>query len=144
MNLPMITEVGRLTADPTLAYTQAGTAYTKFTVAFNGYAMNPQTGTMEQNGKAFFARSTAWGHLAEQAASLAKGTEVFVQGSLRSTEWTDQQTGQTRYGTELTIRNIGRTLPRNATPHNSPETPHSSDTTAVPSSPQPATEEPPF
>lgn len=143
MNLPMITEVGRLTGDPTLAYTQTGTAYAKFTVAFNGQAMNPQTGIMEQNGKAFFARSTAWGHLAEEAASLTKGTEVFVQGSIRSTEWTDQQTGQTRYGTELTIRNIGRTLPRYSTP-NEPAASPSGNVTTPTQPPAEGSDEPPF
>ena len=47
-------------------------------------------------------RVTFNGRLAEIAGQyLRKGSQVYVEGSLRTRKWTDQATGQERYATEI-------------------------------------------
>lgn len=44
------------------------------------------------------------GKLAEVVAQyVQKGDKIYVEGSLRTRKWTDQQTGQERYSTEIRV-----------------------------------------
>lgn len=44
------------------------------------------------------------GRLAEVVAQyVQKGAKIYVEGSLRTRKWTDQQTGQERYSTEIRV-----------------------------------------
>lgn len=109
MSLPNLTGVGRLTDDPSLSFAPSGTPYAKLSLAFNARRKN-ESGEWE-DGDTFFVRSTIWGPMAENAAeTLDKGTEVAVQGQLKSTQWQDKTSGEARYGTELTIFSIAPNL----------------------------------
>ena len=47
------------------------------------------------------------GRLAEVVAQyVKKGDKIYVEGSLRTRKWTDQQTGQERYSTEIRVDNM--------------------------------------
>ena len=44
------------------------------------------------------------GKLAEVVAQyVKKGDKIYIEGSLRTRKWTDQQTGQERYSTEIRV-----------------------------------------
>lgn len=48
-----------------------------------------------------------WGRLSEIARDyLHKGSKVFVEGKLRTRSWSDKNTGQKRYATEVEASNI--------------------------------------
>lgn len=51
-------------------------------------------------------RVIAWRHIAEFAENnVRKGTQVFVEGKIKSRKWTDQQ-GVERYATEIHADNL--------------------------------------
>jgi single-strand DNA-binding protein len=80
---------GRLTAAPELRYTPSGKAVSNFVVATNEYWNN---GDGEKQQKTEFHRVTCWNSLAENCATyLVKGQAVYVEGSLRTRKFEDQQ-----------------------------------------------------
>lgn len=93
-NLNSVTIIGRLTKDPQLSETKGSTSVTNFDVATNEYWGDNQSHTE-------FHRVTLWGKQATNACQfLHKGSQVLVQGSLRTDKWTDKD-GQTRYTTKI-------------------------------------------
>lgn len=88
--------VGRLTADPTLRYTQSGIAVANFTIACD----RPFTG---QDGKkeADFISVVVWRKQAENVAQyLKKGSLAGVEGRLQTSSY-EGDDGQRRYKTEV-------------------------------------------
>jgi len=57
-------------------------------------------------------RISFFGRLAEVAGEyLKKGSQVYVEGSLRTRKWQDKESGQDRYSTEIrgdTMQMLGR------------------------------------
>ena len=95
--------IGNLGADPEMKYTTGGTAICKFRVAttevFKDRDGNPQERTE-------WHRVVAWAKLAEICGQyLSKGKQVYVEGSLRTSSWDDQD-GNKRYMTEVNARDI--------------------------------------
>lgn len=76
--------VGRLTKDPELRYTPAGTAVASFSIASNETYM---AGT-EKKKKTLFIDITVFGKTGENCSKyLAKGSEVLVEGKLDKNQW---------------------------------------------------------
>lgn len=97
LNKVMLT--GHLGADPEMRYTPQGSAVTTFRVA-SGRTWKSADGTQHDDTEWF--RVVAWDKLGEICNQyLAKGTRVYVEGRLQTRKWTDQQTGQDRYSTEV-------------------------------------------
>ncbi len=91
--------VGNLGDDPETRYSPSGTALTKIRVATNETWKDKQTG--EQKERTEWHRVTFFGRLGEIAAEyLRKGSQVYVEGSLRTNKWQGQD-GQDRYTTEV-------------------------------------------
>ena len=91
--------VGNLTKDPETRYTPSGSAITSFSVATNESWKDKQTG--EKKERAEFHNITIFGKLAEIAGEyLKKGSQVYIEGSLRTEKWQDNQ-GQDRYTTKI-------------------------------------------
>lgn len=91
--------IGNCGADPETRYTAGGTAVTHISLATSEAWKDKQTGQQQERTEwhrvVFFAR------LAEIAGEyLRKGSKVYVEGSLRTNKWQDQQ-GQDRYTTEI-------------------------------------------
>ena len=83
--------IGHLGQDPELRYTGSGTAVCNFSVATNQYDRDEPE----------WHRVTAWEQLAEICNEhLSKGEKVFVEGSLRTREWEDND-GHARQTTEI-------------------------------------------
>lgn len=95
--------IGNLGADPELKYTAAGTAVCKFRIA-TSETFKDRDGNQQERTE--WHRITAWGKLAEICGQyLSKGRQVYVEGSLRTNMWEDQQ-GNKRYTTEIVVRDV--------------------------------------
>ena len=89
LNLNKVMIAGRLTAAPELRYTPSGKPVSNFVVATNEYWNN---GDGEKQQKTEFHRVTCWNTLAENCATyLVKGQAVYVEGSLRTRKFEDQE-----------------------------------------------------
>lgn len=91
--------VGNLGADPDTKYTAGGTAITNISIATKESWKDKQTG--ENQERTEWHRVVFFNRLAEIAGEyLRKGSQVYVEGKLRTRKWQDQN-GQDRYTTEI-------------------------------------------
>lgn len=96
--------VGRLGADPDIRYSPNGVAVAKFNLATNEFVPGGGEGNREERTE--WHRIVTFGKTAEFCGNyLAKGRQVYVEGSLRTNQWEDAQ-GQKRYTTEIVAREI--------------------------------------
>ena len=90
---------GRLTADPELRQTPQGISVTTFSIAVNRRFTRNNDGSQPT---ADFFNCTAWRSNAESITRyFKKGNSICVVGTLQNRSWTDQQTGQKRFATEI-------------------------------------------
>ncbi len=95
---------GRLTRDPDLKYTASGKAYCRLGLANTRY-FKGQDG--ERREDTTFIDIVVWGAQAEFVGErLRKGRPVLVEGSLKTSEWEDRETGQKRSKVEINGRRV--------------------------------------
>ena len=93
--------IGRLGQDPGVRYAPSGAAFANLTVATSEQWRDKQTG--EQKEQTEWHRVVISGKLAEIAGEyLRKGSEVYLEGKLRTRKWTDQS-GVEKYTTEVLV-----------------------------------------
>ena len=91
--------VGNLGADPDTRAMPSGTTVTNLSVATNESWKDKQTG--EQKDRTEWHKVAMFGRLAEIAAEyLRKGSQVYIEGKLRTRKWQDQN-GNDRWTTEI-------------------------------------------
>ncbi|MEW5864550.1 MAG: single-stranded DNA-binding protein [Pseudomonadota bacterium] len=91
--------IGNLGADPETRYLPSGEAVTNIRVATTDRWKDKQTGELKEATE--WHRIAFFGRLAEIAGEyLKKGSQVYVEGSLRTRKWQDKD-GQERYTTEI-------------------------------------------
>jgi single-strand DNA-binding protein len=91
--------IGNLGRDPEMRYTASGEAMCNFSIACTESWKDRQTG--EKKEMTEWVRVSFFGKLAEICGQyLKKGSQVYVEGSLRTRKWTDKD-GQERYTTEI-------------------------------------------
>lgn len=91
--------VGNLGRDPEMRTFPSGDQVANVTVATTDKWKDKQTGEMKEATE--WHRVTFNGRLAEIAGQyLRKGSQVYVEGSLRTRKWTDQS-GVEKYSTEI-------------------------------------------
>mgnify|MGYP002516199625 CR=1 FL=1 len=99
--------VGTLGNDPEVKYSASGSAIANLSVATSEQWKDKQTG--EKKEQTEWHRVVIFGKLAEVAGEyLRKGSQVYIEGQLRTRKWTDQS-GQDRYTTEVVV-NVGGTM----------------------------------
>lgn len=99
--------VGNLGQDPEVRYMPSGGAVANITIATSESWRDKQTG--EQKEQTEWHRVVLFGKLAEVAGEyLRKGSQVYIEGQLRTRKWTDQQ-GVEKYTTEVVV-NVGGTM----------------------------------
>ena len=92
--------VGNLGKDPESRYMPNGKAVTNFSVATTDSWKDKQTG--EQREQTEWHNIVMYERLAEVAAEyLKKGSQVYVEGSLRTRKYQDKETGKDRFSTEI-------------------------------------------
>ncbi len=91
--------IGNLGADPETRAMPSGTTVANLRVATSESWRDKQSG--EQQERTEWHRVALFGRLAEIAAEyLKKGSQVYIEGSLRTRKWQDKQ-GNERYSTEI-------------------------------------------
>ena len=103
MSLNKVMIIGRLGQDPELRYATTGMAICRFSVATDE---SYQDRDGQRQEKTEWHRVVTFQKQAENCSNyLNKGSLVFVEGSLSTNKWTDQQ-GQTRYTTEIKAQRV--------------------------------------
>ena len=96
--------VGRLGRDPELKYTASGTPFCRFSIATDESWTDKGSG--ERTEKTEWHNVVAWDKLGEICGNyLAKGRMVYIEGSLQTREWDDQE-GNKRKTTEVRAREM--------------------------------------
>jgi single-strand DNA-binding protein len=91
--------IGNLGADPETRAMPSGSTVANLRIATSESWRDKQTG--EQQERTEWHRVAFFGRLAEVAGEyLRKGSQVYVEGSLRTRKWQDKQ-GNERYSTEI-------------------------------------------
>ena len=97
--------LGNLGKDPEVRFMPSGEAIANLTIATSESWKDKQTG--EQKEKTEWHKVSIFGKLAEIAGEyLKKGSKVYVEGSLQTRKWTNQQ-GQDQYSTEIVLQGFG-------------------------------------
>ena len=95
--------IGNLGKDPELRTTPQGTSLARFSVATTS-VWKDSTGAKKE--KTEWHDVVAWERLAQICGEyLHKGKQVYVEGSLQTRSWEDQN-GQKRYKTEVKANNV--------------------------------------
>ena len=90
--------IGNLGRDPEVKYTQNGTAVANLSVATNE-VWTDKSGQKQERTE--WHRVVVWGKQAQVLAEhLAKGKQIYVEGSLQTRSWDDRD-GNKRYTTEV-------------------------------------------
>ena len=96
--------VGRLGRDPEMKYTASGTPFCRFSIATDDSWTDKGTG--ERQERVEWHSIVVWDKLAEICNSyLTKGRLVYIEGSLQTREWDDQE-GNKRKTTEIRARDM--------------------------------------
>ena len=91
--------VGNLGADPETRAMPSGSTVANLRIATTENWKDRTSG--EQQERTEWHRVVLFGRLGEVAAEyLRKGSQVYIEGSLRTRKWTDKQ-GTERYSTEI-------------------------------------------
>jgi single-strand DNA-binding protein len=94
--------VGNLGQDPEVRYTTTQTAVTTLNLATSESWRDKATGETKEQTE--WHRVVIFGKLAEIAGEyLRKGSQVYIEGQLRTRKWQDTTTGQDRYATEVNV-----------------------------------------
>ena len=95
--------IGRLGRDPELRYTQSGSPVASLNVATDESYTDRDGNKVERTE---WHRVSVFQRQAENCANyLSKGSLVYVEGSLQTRKWQDQQ-GQDRYTTEIKAQRV--------------------------------------
>ena len=96
--------IGRLGKDPELKYTASGTPFCRFSMATDDVWNDKASG--ERQEKTEWHNIVVWDRLAEICNQyLTKGRLVYIEGSLQTREWDDQE-GNKRRTTEVRARDM--------------------------------------
>ena len=99
-----VTLVGNLGRDPEISAMQNGDKVVKLSIATSDRWKDKATG--QQRERTEWHRvvifNDALGRIAEQI--LKKGSTVYIEGQLQTSKYTDQQSGQEKYSTQVVIQ----------------------------------------
>jgi single-strand DNA-binding protein len=90
--------IGNIGRDPEVKYTQSNVAVASFSLATSESWKDKATGEWQE--KTEWHKVVAWAGLAEQAGKLAKGQQVYVEGSLETRKYTGKD-GVEKQSTEI-------------------------------------------
>ena len=100
--------LGNLGKDPEVRFMPNGGAVANLTIATSETWKDKQTG--EAKEKTEWHRVAMFGKIAEIAGEyLKKGSKVYIEGSLQTRKWQNQQ-GQDQYTTEIVVQGFNGTM----------------------------------
>jgi single-strand DNA-binding protein len=96
--------VGHLGKDPEVKYTPSGTPVAKFSLATNERYKDKEGNWQDRTE---WHNIVAWQRTAEIVGEYCKkGSQVYLEGRLRTDSWDDKQTGQKKYRTEIVVNDL--------------------------------------
>src|SRR5690348_7988626 len=103
MSLNKVMLIGNLGKDPEVRFTGGGRAVARFPLA-TSEQWTDQSG--QRQDRTEWHNVVVWGKQAETCGQyLAKGRQVFIEGSVRSRQYDDKE-GQKRYITEIIAQRV--------------------------------------
>ena len=97
--------LGNCVRDPEVKYMPSGGAVTNISVATSEQWTDKTSGQKQERTE--YHRITLFNRLGEIAAEyLKKGSQVYIEGSLRTDKYQDKQTGEDRYSTGIIASNM--------------------------------------
>ncbi len=97
--------IGNLGKDPEIRYLDTGVAVARFPIATSESYTDKTTG--EKREITDWHNVVLWRGLATVAEKyLKKGMKVYIEGKLKTRQWQDNSTNQTRYTTEIIVDNM--------------------------------------
>ncbi len=98
--------IGTLGQDPEIRYIPNGGTVGRLSIATNESWRDKQTG--QQKEQTEWHRVVLFGKLAEIASEyLRKGSQVYIEGKLKTRKWTTDDAGVERYTTEIIVSQGG-------------------------------------
>jgi single-strand DNA-binding protein len=99
MSINKVILIGNLGKDPDVKTLQSGISVANFPIATSETWKDKETGGKKEHTE--WHNVVAWDRLAENCGKyLAKGSQVYVEGSLQTRKWEDKE-GNSRYTTEV-------------------------------------------
>ena len=96
--------IGHLGKDPEVKYTPSGTPVAKFTLATNE-RFKDKDGNWQDRTE--WHNITAWQRTAEIVGEYCKkGSQVYIEGRLRTDSWEDKNTQEKKYRTEIVVNEL--------------------------------------
>jgi len=97
--------VGNLGADPEVRYMPSGGAVTNISIATSEQWTDKASGQKQERTE--WHRVTLFNRLGEIAGEyLKKGSQVYIEGSIRTDKYQDKTTGEDRYSTQIIANNM--------------------------------------
>jgi len=104
MSVNKVILVGHLGKDPEVRFTNTGSAVANFSMATSD-VWNDRDGKRQERTE--WHNIVVWGKQGELCGQyLAKGRQVYVEGSIRTRSFDDKTTGAKRYVTEIVAQRI--------------------------------------
>ena len=96
--------VGHLGKDPEVKFTPSGTPVAKFTLATNE-RFKDKDGNWQDRTE--WHSLVAWQRTAEIIGEYCKkGSQVYIEGRLKTDSWDDKETGQKKYRTDIVVNEL--------------------------------------
>jgi len=97
--------VGNLGADPEVRYMPSGGAVTNISIATSEQWTDKTSGQKQERTE--WHRVTLFNRLGEIAGEyLKKGSQVYIEGSIRTDKYQDKNSGEDRYSTQIIANNM--------------------------------------
>lgn len=104
MSVNKVILIGNLGKDPEVRFTNSGSAVARFPIA-TSEVWNDRDGNRQERTE--WHNIIVWGKQGETCGQyLAKGRQVFVEGSIRTRSYDDKTTGNKRYVTEIIAQRV--------------------------------------
>lgn len=106
MSVNKVILVGNVGKDPDVRYVETGVCVANFPLATSDRAYTTRSGTQVPE-RTEWHNIVLWRGLAEVAEKyVRKGTQLYIEGKIRTRSWVDATTNQTRYITEIYADNM--------------------------------------
>ena len=97
--------VGNVGADPEVRYMPSGGAVTNISIATSEQWTDKKSGQKQERTE--WHRVTLFNRLGEIAGEyVKKGSQVYIEGSIRTDKYQDKNTGEDRYSTQIIANNM--------------------------------------